>query len=283
MFLADEKLADKELADKNLADKELANKKLKDIYNSDFYLEIDSNSLNSAAAIVPLLQNIFAATSVQDFGAGTGAWLAEFLKHGAKTVLGYDANRLVPALLHLPVKNMLQGCDFTALSFKPKMCSQLAISLEVAEHLPETSAAHFVQVLTQAAPCVVFSAALPGQGGTEHLNEQHPAYWQKLFAERGYVAFDPVRPLIYNNPNVCWWYRQNLFAFVQLAYLQAHPALFAALVPFAVNDNPENVGFVSEWNLYQLCEFKDRLDEVMQLLHKAHPQTTVAEVLRKIE
>lgn len=260
----------------------LANRKLKDIYNQDFYLQIDFDSSNSACVVVPLIQNIFAATSVQDFGAGTGAWLAEFLKHGATTVLGYDANRLKSSFLHLPAKNILQGCDFTAPTFKPKMRSQLAISLEVAEHLPEPFATHFVHVLTQAAPCVVFSAALPGQGGTEHFNEQHPAYWQKLFAERGYVAFDPVRPLIYNNPDVCWWYRQNLFVFVELAYLQTYPALFAALVPFAVNANPENVGFVSDWNLYQLCECKQRLDQVMQLLREASPETTVEEFLRKI-
>ena len=259
-----------------------AAKQLKNIYNSNFYLEIDCRSQASACVIVPLVQNIFAAKSVQDFGAGTGAWLAQFLKHGATTVLGYDANCLNSRFLHLSPKNMLQGCDFTASSFKPKMRSQLAISLEVAEHLPDASAPHFVQVLTQAAPCVLFSAALPGQGGTEHPNEQHPAYWQKLFAQRGYVAFDPIRPLIYKNLEVCWWYRQNLFAFVELAYLQAHPALFATLVPFAVNDDPENVGFVSEWNLYQLCESKERLDQVMQLLRKANPGTTAEEVLRMI-
>ena len=262
---------------------QLLSKQLKDIYNKDFYFEIDSESSASAGIIVPLIQNLFKAKSVQDFGAGTGAWLAEFLKQGAKTVFGYDANRLEPSLLHVSPNNILQGCNFASSAFKPKMRSELAISLEVAEHLPKTFAAHFVQVLTQAASWVVFSAALPGQGGTEHLNEQHPAYWQKLFAQRGYVAFDPIRPLIYNNPNVCWWYRQNLFVFAELAHLQAHPDIFARLVPFAVSDDPESVGFVSEWNLYQLCECKERFDQMMQLLEKSSPESTVAEVLGELQ
>jgi hypothetical protein len=47
----------------------------------------------------------------------------------------------------------------------------LAISLEVAEHLPEGSAGALVSTLIEAAPVVVFSAAIKGQSGTNHINE----------------------------------------------------------------------------------------------------------------
>jgi len=39
--------------------------------------------------------------------------------------------------------------------------------------------------LVKAAPVVLFSAAIPLQGGTEHVNEQWQSYWAKLFAEHG--------------------------------------------------------------------------------------------------
>jgi hypothetical protein len=90
----------------------------------------------------------------------------------------------------------------------------LATSLEVAEHLPATSARRLVGALCDAAPCVLFSAAIHEQGGTEHLNEQWPAYWHGLFEERGYTLTDPIRPRIRDDPRVRWWYRQNIVLYV---------------------------------------------------------------------
>jgi hypothetical protein len=54
---------------------------------------------------------------------------------------------------------------------------------------------------------------LPGQGGTDHLNEQFPSYWAGLFAEHDFGALDIIRPMIWNNPAVDWWYRQNIVLF----------------------------------------------------------------------
>ena len=48
----------------------------------------------------------------------------------------------------------------------------LAISLEVAEHPPEEFAEPLVERLVTAAPFVLFSAAIPEQGGIHHVNEQ---------------------------------------------------------------------------------------------------------------
>jgi hypothetical protein len=62
----------------------------------------------------------------------------------------------------------------------------VAISMEVAEHLPSTCANVFVRLLTSLAPVVVFTAAPPGQGGVDHVNEQPPEYWIQLFELHGF-------------------------------------------------------------------------------------------------
>jgi hypothetical protein len=92
----------------------------------------------------------------------------------------------------------------------------LAISLEVAEHLPRRSASGFVRSLCQLAPIVLFSAAVPGQGGEHHVNEQWPEYWRQAFANHHFVMFDPFRPLLWHDERVAFYYRQNLFLFIRM-------------------------------------------------------------------
>jgi hypothetical protein len=84
----------------------------------------------------------------------------------------------------------------------------------VAEHLPPASAPLLVRALTEAAPIVVFSAALPGQGGDGHVNEQLPSYWARLFDDCGYACYSDLRTRIWRNERVEVWYRQNLLCFV---------------------------------------------------------------------
>jgi hypothetical protein len=57
----------------------------------------------------------------------------------------------------------------------------LAICLEVAEHLPPEAAEGFIDSLTRLAPVVLFSAAITFQVGNQHLNGQWPDYWATLF------------------------------------------------------------------------------------------------------
>ena len=91
----------------------------------------------------------------------------------------------------------------------------LAMALEVAEHISQNSAFHFVDSLVTASDFVLFSAAIPFQGGNGHINEQWPDYWAHMFSERGYVALDFVRRNIWNDKQIPRWYRQNILLFVQ--------------------------------------------------------------------
>src|SRR5262249_12923454 len=105
-----------------------------------------------------------------------------------------------------------------------------------------------VALLTGLGPVVAFSAAIPGQGGTGHLNEQWPGYWSARFARSGYRAFDVIRPQIWMDDRIAWWFRQNIVLYVaQGADVLApppqpavdevlplvHPALFNHLVSTA--------------------------------------------------
>jgi hypothetical protein len=62
---------------------------------------------------------------------------------------------------------------------------------------------------------VLFGAAIPGQGGVSHVNEQWPSWWRAKFAARGYEAFDVFRSRAWTTPGVAWWYRQNTFLYVK--------------------------------------------------------------------
>ena len=99
----------------------------------------------------------------------------------------------------------------------------LVQSLEVAEHLPADRAADFIDTLTAHAPFVMFSAAVPGQGGEHHINEQPLEYWRKKFHDRGYVAIDYIRPQLAANLRVQHWYRYNIVLYVKESHLGALP------------------------------------------------------------
>jgi hypothetical protein len=99
------------------------------------------------------------------------------------------------------------------------------VSVEVAEHLPADCAATFVATLTSLAPAVLFSAAIPFQGGTHHVNEQWPDYWAGLFKQRDYEVVDCLRDRIWDNDSVEWWYAQNLLLFAGPTALARYPRL----------------------------------------------------------
>lgn len=101
----------------------------------------------------------------------------------------------------------------------------LVVSLEVAEHLPSECAEIFVDSLNRLGPVILFSAAIPFQGGTHHVNEQWPDYWVKHFQEKGYVVIDYIRKQIWQNDNVERWYPQNILMFARRDYLETHPFL----------------------------------------------------------
>ncbi len=141
----------------------------------------------------------------------------QFLELGIKGILSIDGDHIDKSKLLIP-----KECFLAANLEKPLKINKrfdLAISLEVAEHLSPTSAETFITTLTQLAPVVVFSAAIPFQGGVRHINEQWPDYWVNLFRKRNFVPIDYIRWQIWNLSDVNFWYRQNILLFVEEKYL----------------------------------------------------------------
>lgn len=169
------------------------------------------------------MQDLTPFRSVVDVGCGRGAWLSVFEEYGAETIVGYDGEYIDRSRLLIPTE-----CFRSAELTKPLAVKEnfdLAVCLEVGEHLPPNAASRLVNVLTACAPMVLFSAAIPGQRGTRHINEQWPQYWQRLFADHGFVRLDPIRPLIWRDLSVAWYYKQNIFLYAHHDRIKSNPVL----------------------------------------------------------
>lgn len=182
-------------------------------YGMEFFAALDESSRRSADAVIPLLLELFSPQSVLDVGGGSGQWAAACISQGVSDVLTVDGPWVPPSARVIPGDRFLEH-DLT-LPLSLDRTFDLALCLEAAEHLPASAAPHLVRALTEAAPVVVFSAALPGQGGEGHINEQPPSYWARLFAAQNYACFADLRHSLWNNPAVEVWYRQNLLCFVR--------------------------------------------------------------------
>lgn len=192
-------------------------------YTADYFEIIKEGAARSAEVIVPLLLELIQPRRVIDIGCGPGTWLAAFQRHGACEVWGVDGDYLSEEQLDIP-RDRFIAWDLT----KPLQLQQrfdLAMSLEAAEHLPEACAGDFVASLTRLAPVVLFSAAIPHQGGRHHINEQWPYYWVELFRNRDYCVIDCLRKKVWDNQQVEWWYAQNILLFVDNQYVKSRPGL----------------------------------------------------------
>jgi Methyltransferase domain len=189
-------------------------------YDADFYGFLASFAVRSAEAIVPLLKTLLPIDSVVDFGCGQGAWLSVWRGAGVK-VVGVDGPYVDRQ--HL----MIEGDEFRAADLSQEIDLgrrfDLVQSLEVAEHLPRAKAPDFVDTLTAHGPLVMFSAAVPGQGGEHHINEQPLEYWRELFFSRGYVAIDCIRPQVVDDRRIQYWYRYNTVLYAEERHFENLP------------------------------------------------------------
>jgi hypothetical protein len=185
--------------------------------------EIGLSPLCSAEVVIPVVHEIFGPTSVLDVGCCLGSWLKIWQKTGVEDIYGLDGEEAISDKLVIPAEKF-ERMDLRS-PFNLGRRFSLVQSLEVAEHLPEGSAVGFIQSLTRHADVVLFSAAIPGQGGYRHLNEQWPSYWAAIFKSFHFLAADVIRPRIWNDPRILVWYRQNMLAFIhesRAAQLESH-------------------------------------------------------------
>jgi SAM-dependent methyltransferase len=188
------------------------------IYTAEYYDsdDIEGWSSRSAAVMAGSLIGKLHARSVIDVGCGTGALLAAFRDAGCD-VLGFeyaDAGLASCERRRLPVQK------FNLIHDAFPIChADLVVSFEVAEHLPMRCADRYVALLCSMASIIAMSAATPGQGGTDHINEQPHSYWIEKFNARNYlldsVVSQTLRDEWHKSGVVAPWYCDNamIFAF----------------------------------------------------------------------
>lgn len=201
-------------------------------YGEDFYKDRNALTEHAAGRVLDILKEYGSISSVVDVGGGIGTWVRTAKeKFGCRTedILLIDGNYVDPALLQIEKTRFIPQDLEKRITVGRRF--DLAISLEVAEHLSRQRAAAFVEDLTKLSDLVLFSAAIPYQGGTEHVNEQPLSYWVKLFSDYYYEAFDVIRPCIQSDQEIPFWYRQNIVVFVREGseqwkqYVQKHKNL----------------------------------------------------------
>jgi len=167
------------------------------------------HNLQAAEAMVPRVMELFNPVSVADVGCGLGSWLHVFQKAGVKRVAGFDGDYVDKSRMYISPEDF-----FSADLEKPLPVNavfDLALCLEVAEHLKEASAHVLVSSLVKLSDTIIFSAAIPGQGGQNHINEQWPEWWARHFRKHDFYFYDIFREQFWQDARVDWWYRQNIF------------------------------------------------------------------------
>jgi len=192
-------------------------------YDDKFYDTIIPGAIKSAKEIIPLVIDLINPKSVIDVGCGTGAWLSAWRKFGVTDFMGIDGKHINTSKLLIPVNNFIHQNLETNFSINRKF--DIACCLEVAEHLSTKTAESFIQHLCKMSDAVLFSAAIPGQEGTCHINEQYPSYWNMLFNKNDYILADCIRNKIWMNKNINVWYRQNILLFVSKKYAEQSEVL----------------------------------------------------------
>lgn len=181
------------------------------IYDNRFFEDQRDESSRSAAVVVPLVHEILSPHSVLDVGCGIGPWVQAWMQLGVTDVMGVDGPYVAQEQLLIPAQSYLAADLTRPLDLGRQF--DLVSCLEVAEHLEARSATTLIDSLTRHGDVVLFSAAVPGQPGTHHVNGAWPSHWVKLFGEKGWQVLDILRGALWNDDRVGWCYRQNLLLF----------------------------------------------------------------------
>lgn len=177
---------------------------------------------------MPYVFDMVRPNSVIDIGCGVGSWLSVFCELGVEDILGIDGSYIDEDMLLIP-KEKFHASDITSW---PQIGRKfdLILSLEVAEHLDSIEADNYVRYISSLGDVVLFSAAIPRQGGVSHLNEQWPEYWDAKFKESGYRCIDCVRGKFWHDGSVEFWYRQNILLFVRETIYSKYQAATSEIV-----------------------------------------------------
>lgn len=166
--------------------------------------------LNSPREVLPIVLEGCRPASALDVGCNCGPWLRVLIDSGVHDALGIDTLHYSEDWF-MPRTNFQQHDLRRPLDLGRRF--DLIVCVEVPEHVEPEYADQLVSSICKHGDTVLWSAALPGQGGQDHVNEQWTEYWCEKFTAHGFQFTDPIRRRIWSNPNVYTWYRQNMVMF----------------------------------------------------------------------
>ena len=199
----------------------------KEVYDDSFYASESKSSLSAAEQIVPIIYEMFKPTSVIDIGCGVGSFLKEFHKLGVE-IKGMDGDYVPRDKLAID-QEFFSPADLSKSYYNDEKYD-LVMTLEVAEHIDGQNADQFIVNLCKFSNIVVFSAAIPYQGGDHHVNEQPQSYWVNKFISNKFIPVDVIRPLIWNNTTIDFWYKQNMLVFIHESVVSNYTDLTSGVI-----------------------------------------------------
>lgn len=191
------------------------------IYGSLFYDYQSEGAARSARHSLPVVLNALQTGSVLDVGCGVGAWLAAYRDLGVEDCAGIDGDYVERSKLLID-QSRFKPAD-VGKPFDLGRKFDLVQCLEVAEHVPPRASLTLIENIVRHGKKVLFSAAVPGQGGENHINERPYEFWRDLFAAHGYRLFDFVRPRIAGIEAIEPWYRYNILFFAHDSVIDRLP------------------------------------------------------------
>jgi hypothetical protein len=183
-------------------------------YDKNFYTVINSEGIKSARQVVPFIMNVLKPQTLLDVGTGSGSWARVAQDLGVK-VLGIDG-AYVPIEQRVLSGDSYLERDLTGNWVSDKWLASkfdVTLCLEVAEHIPYSNSENFISQLVLTSDFVVFSAAIPYQDGTKHVNENWIKYWDNHFHKFNFQRLDIFRSHFWDNSEISFWYRQNLYLY----------------------------------------------------------------------
>jgi hypothetical protein len=234
-------------------------------YDEKFMGYTSTSSQYAAGKIIPLLRRSLKVASVADIGCAQGVWLKIWQDAGVNEIRGVDGDYVQGANLKIAPELFTSADLSKSLDLGRKF--DLVQSLEVAEHIERKYADQFVQNLaSHAEKYILFSAAVPGQGGEYHVNEQPYEFWRGRLERHGFEAYDFLRPLILHDRRISFWYRYNCILYVRIEHkADLDQAVRASFVPKAQPiEDPSPLWFKWRKNLVRCLPVRAR-DQLARL------------------
>lgn len=170
------------------------------------YEQISVEEKPFADRLALFMRDVVRPNMVLDIGCGPGHFVYSMRDVGVHCI-GIDIDDRIRGKQHLLCENILYS----------KLVSDVAICLEVLEHIPEEDSDEVVdQICTMFLDTLIFTAAQPGQGGVGHINCQPKDYWLKKFLRNGIrrntLMEDTLKHYCQQGRYMGWFYN-NLLVF----------------------------------------------------------------------